>query len=97
DRYGQQSRFLNQLDSFCKDKVHGECYLISLFFERQARLESRPFQQPTSILGVPVRSVGPRQCLKLRCSNEAKLERYLFRTGNLQSLPLLNSLNKGRS
>jgi len=63
----------------------------------QTELESRPFQQPAKILAVSIGAVRTRQRLKLRGADEPKLERYLFRTGNLQSLPLLNGLNEGRS
>src|SRR5438270_10026537 len=67
------------------------------FSHPQTGSESRPFQQPTEILAVPIGAMCARQGLKLRSSDEPELERYLFRTGNLQSLPLLNSLNEGRS
>ena len=71
--------------------------VLSQLSTRQTCLESRPFQQAAKILAVSVGAVRLRQRLKLGGINETKLERYLFRTGNLQSLALLNGLNEGRS
>ena len=60
-------------------------------------LEGRPFQQAAKILAVSIGAVRLRQRLKLSGIDETKLERYFFRAANLQSLPLLNGLDKRRS